>query len=443
LKFFSLKINLLSTVNTPAKLTLASACLLVASLLWSPFLLSLSMWGLVAAALWQSAETVRAEGRVGGAAIWGRGVLRGFRVFAAQPMLVALSLLLWVPALSFFWSDDLPFWLERTRVRLPFFVLPWAFANLPTLTRRHYHLVLYLLVWVLVLLCAGVGIHFLLHTDEILTGLGRGHPIPVPRSHIRFSLTLALGILVAGWLWQRRFVWRFAWERRVLLAATLFLFAFIHFLSVRSGLAALYIGLVFSVLHFVWHTRRWKTGLAALALMAIVPLVAASAIPSLRVRVAYMVWDWQQYVQQKGDGYSDSERWVSLQAGLDIWRAHPWVGVGAGDLPAATQQVVGAKYPLYAAGPKLPHNQFVYILAGTGLLGLLLSLWAFSAPWWARAHRRFYPFVVSQIMVFVSFLVEYTIETAIGVAYYLFFTLWFARMGLSEQAPENPAKTTA
>lgn len=357
-------------------------------------------------------------------------------------MLVALSFLLWVPALSFFWSDDLSFWLARTRVRIPFFVLPWAFANLPTLTRRQHRLVLYLLVWVLVLLCAGVGIHFLLHTDEILTGLGRGHPIPVPRSHIRFSLTLALGILAAGWLWQRNFVWRFAWERRALPAAMLFLFAFIHFLSVRSGLVALYIGLVFSILHFVWHTRRWQMGLAALVLMAIVPLVAASAIPSLRVRVAYMVWDWQQYVEQKGDGYSDSERLVSLRAGLDIWRANPWLGVGAGDLPAATQQIVRTKYPLYAAGPKLPHNQLVYILASTGLLGLALSLWAFAAPWRARAHRRFYLFVVSQIMVFVSFLVEYTIETAIGVAYYLFFTLWFARMSIAEQSPENPAETT-
>ncbi len=31
-------------------------------------------------------------------------------------------------------------------------------------------------------------------------------------------------------------------------------------------------------------------------------------------------------------------------------------------------------------------------------------------------------------MVLVSFLVEYTIETAMGVAWYLFYMLWFMKM---------------
>jgi hypothetical protein len=37
-------------------------------------------------------------------------------------------------------------------------------------------------------------------------------------------------------------------------------------------------------------------------------------------------------------------------------------------------------------------------------------------------------------MALVSFLVEYTIETAIGVAWYLFFTLWFLRLRGAESA---------
>jgi hypothetical protein len=44
-------------------------------------------------------------------------------------------------------------------------------------------------------------------------------------------------------------------------------------------------------------------------------------------------------------------------------------------------------------------------------------------------------------MMFVSFLVEYTLETAIGVAFYLFFTLWFMQLG-QVLAVEKTAKSS-
>ncbi len=307
-------------------------------------------------------------------------------------------------------------------------MLPWAFANLPALTFRRYQLVLYGLVWMLVLTCIGVGINFMQNADLILEGLRHGRPIPVPRNHIRFNLLLATGILAGGWLWAQHFRWRYSWERPALVVALVFLFGFLHFLSVRSGIAALYAALLFTVLRFLLRTRRWGVGLAALALMAVLPWLALHSIPSLQQRISYMVYDWQQYQKNAGDDYSDSERWISLWAGLELWREHPVLGVGAGDLPAEIQRVVNRRFPAYTVAPKLPHNQFIYLLAGTGLLGLLLSMVALTAPLTERRSRRFYLFSAFQIMIFISFLVEYTIETAIGVGFYLFYLLWFREM---------------
>ena len=108
-------------------------------------------------------------------------------------------------------------------------------------------------------------------------------------------------------------------------------------------------------------------------------------------------------------------------------------GVGAGDLPTEVGRVVGERYPGYTEAPKLPHNQFLYILASTGLFGLALSLTAFFAPIFADRYRRFYLFAVFQILVFASFLVEYTIETSMGVAFYLFYTLFFMKMAEEER----------
>lgn len=423
-----LKHSILKQLGSPAGLMQVFAYLFVLSMMLSPFLLSISMWGLVAAALWQSGETYRRQ-HPGAANAWAGGLLDSFRRFFRQPVSVALSLLLLAPALSYFWSYNTTFWASQTRIRIPFFVLSWAFANLPLLTARQYKSVLYVLVWNMVILCIGVGINLLLNYDAIIDALNHGRPVPAPRNHIRFNLLLATAILVGGWLWQQRFVWRYAWERRLLGVAVLFMFAFIHILSVRSGLVALYSALLFTVGYVIVRTGRWQLGVAALGLVAAAPFVAYKTMPSLRQRISYMVYDWEKYRQNDGGEYSDSQRWVSLEIGVRLWKQHPVLGIGAGDLPMEVQRVANDHFPSYSIEPRLPHNQFLYILTGTGLLGLAMSVIAWLAPFTLQSARRFYLFLVFQVMIFVSFLVEYTLETAIGVAYYLFFTLWFVQMG--------------
>ena len=417
--------------NALQMFTIFFACLLAVSMMVSPFLLSISIWGLVAAAFWNESFGHRAD-ELRRAGTWLKILVESFRNLFRQPPLALLLLLLLVPALSFFWSADHGYWLERVRVRIPFLVLPWAFANLPRLTQRQMQLVLYVMVWALTVICIGASVNFAMHFDDIMVGIGRGQSIPVPRNHIRFSLILATGILAGGWLWMKGFYWRWRWERKALGAAVIFLFLFIHILSVRSGIIGLYAALLFSIVRFVWRTRRWGIGLIALIIIGILPIVAVSAIPSFRMRVQYMLWDWQQYRQDVGNTYSDSERWISLHAGWQLWQENPVLGVGAGDLPAEVRRVVGERYPGYTEAPKLPHNQFLYILAGTGLLGLAFSLTAFFAPIFVGQSRHFYLFAVFQILVFASFLVEYTIETAMGVAFYLFYTLFFMKMAEEE-----------
>lgn len=414
--------------EAPAESSLFFAVLLVASLPLSPFLLSISMWGLVFSAFAEQFRLLPASVPEGALPRLWRVLVRSFGNLFRQRSLAIFLLLLAVPAVSGLWSEDHSYWLERTRVRLPFLVLPWAFANLPPLSARQSRLVLYGLVWTMAVLCLGVGIRVLADYDAILQALQKGQAIPVPRNHIRFSLLLATSIVTGGYLWREGFVWRFAWERRLLAASIIFQFLFIHFLSVRSGLAALYSALLFSLGYFIWHTRRWGLGLALLAGLTLLPWLAVKTMPSLSQKVAYTVYDWQQYIQDKGQNYSDAERWVSIQTGWLIWKQHPLLGAGAGDLPRETADQVREHFPKYALTPKLPHNQFLYILAGTGLLGLAFSLLAFLYPVVSQLNQRHYLFMVFQIMVFLSFLVEYTIETAMGVAWYLFFTLWFQRL---------------
>ena len=203
-------------IKTPGDLMFWSACLLLGSMPTSPFLLSVGMWGLAAAALWNIADNLPDKPRFSSLLTWIRALAVSFRNLYRQKPLLLVSLLLLAPALSLLWSDDWGYWLRVTRVRLPFLVLPLTFASLPELSARRYKLALYIMVWFMVLLCIGVGVNFIMHYDEILTGLGRGQPVPVPRQHVRFSLILATTIMAGGWLWKDRFTVKYHWERGLL-----------------------------------------------------------------------------------------------------------------------------------------------------------------------------------------------------------------------------------
>jgi len=409
-------------ISTPSGLAFWSANLLVVSMVVSPFLLSLSMWFLVFAAWWHTAETLQASLLL--PKTWWEVLKVSFVRLARRPELALFSLLLLVPALSFFWSDDKAYWLRLVQTRLPFLVLPWAFANLPTLPERKWKSVLYLFVWFMVGMCIAIGLNFLWHFDAIIEGLGRGNPIPVPRSHVRFSLIVATSILAGSWLWNQVFYLYRAWERRALALGVVFLFVFLHVLSVRSGLFSMYAALLFVLLRYVWQSKKWLAGLAALGLLVAALWVSTETVPSLKMRIAYMKYDWERFNDQDGGHlYSDAVRWISLQSGWSLWQQNPMLGTGAGDLLSETKRNTAALFPAYAQEPRLPHNQFVFILASTGLFGLISSLIAFLRP--IYSGRKNGLFISFQIMAFASFLIECTLENAIGVAWFLFYGLWF------------------
>jgi O-antigen ligase len=423
--------------KSPAAWAQIAAIILAASMTFSPFLLSVGIWMLVAVALWESALLVlKRDGRI----TWKRVLLFSWQRLASNKAFLALTVLFWIVCISLIWSSDLSFGLERVRIRIPFLVLPWAVANLPRMSIRQYASVIVVLVIVLLLLCLGVWVNFLLDRDTVMTGLGEGQPIPVPRHHIRFSLMMVVALLSGGWLFSKKGYWRSNNERWLFGAALSFLLLFLHFLSVRSAIVALYATTFFTVVRFLYLTQRWKAGLVALLFLIITPIIAIQTVKSLQQRIAYMVYDWQHYQSAGGgESYSDSERFVSLYVGWSIWKSQPVLGSGVGDLEEETKRMTEQLYQEYSETPKLPHNQFIYILASTGLFGLVLSLFSFLYPFFFRVYREKYLFLSFQVVVFISFLVEYTLETSIGTAFYLFYQLWFMQMASTHYDTSPPS----
>ncbi len=398
---------------------------LITSLVYSPFTLSVSMIALMVLSFfnWQWR------------APWlglNRDFWRSIGRFPRHPDFAAVLLFFFIVLLSAPFTDDWEYWFSRLRLKLPFLMLPIAFLTFRSLSRRQYYGLYYFTVWMLVATCIGIGVNYLLHFEAVNAMIEKGQPMPVPRNHIRFSLVLALGVIAGGVLYLNGYYWRYRRERPLLAAATVFLFFFIHLLSVRSGLLALYAAIAVLTVQYIVRTRRWLIGLVALGGLLLLPVLSYLLLPSFRTKVDYVRWDLLQYQEGKGAQYSDSERLLSLQVGMELGNQNPWLGVGLGNLRQEVLSVYAAEHPEIAQ-PKMPHNQFVSLYAGAGVVGLAIFGFAFCFPLFYRKHYREPLFLAFYVIVFISFLVENTIENAIGIGFFAVFLL----MGLNHARSED------
>ncbi|MFK7933817.1 MAG: O-antigen ligase family protein [Saprospiraceae bacterium] len=412
-----------------SNLTFFCCILLITSLIYSPFLLSVSMFGLVSVAVLQTNERGRLRLHT--------QLVPNFKKFLRQPEYLAVTLFFWVVFLSGWQTIDYDYWGERLRLKVPFLVLPFIFYQLresllvswslrvtSSLKEREqfYYRILYFLLLLLTVTCIGIGINYLLHFEEINAAIKQGRSIPTPRNHIRFSLILAIGITGSGYLYLKKYVYRYAWERRLILGCTIFLFLFIHVLSVRSGLLALYVALFALLVRFISIEKKYLVGMAGIIALTALPVVAYYTVPSFQKKISYAVWDLQMYQKGESANYSDAGRLVSLQIGWELAQRQPLVGVGAGNLRQEIKEIYRTQFPDLTE-PKMPHNQWLSVFAGTGIVGLLIFGVGFFLPLFYEKNYQNPLFLGFYAIIFTSLMMENTLENSMGIGLYAFFLL--------------------
>jgi O-antigen ligase len=391
----------------------------VFSMLYSKFLLSVSSIALLAAAfgsVYKERPFLRfnSQTRANFRLMWSD------KTFFA-PILWFLA----VAGTAFYATQDSAFLIGRLQMKLPFLLLPIAFAAMPRFSERDtdkiFAFFAYLTTLSALIVLVRYGSHFKFFTQKI----GEGGSLPTPTNHIRYSLLVAYAAISAAYLWYKGFVWKYVWESKLLLICTIFLTVFQHILAVRSGLVALYLcAFVMNGLYF-FEQKKYITILCTWLLLIVLPIIGYQTLPSFKIRMEYAYWEWQQFRTGKGNN-SDSDRWVSIQAGIAVGNEHPIMGVGVGNLGVAVHAWQRAHYPQIAI-PKLPHNQFVGIYASMGLVGVSIFCWMLVTMWISSyVYSGFWGTTLCLILV-SSFLVEDTLDTVQGTAMFLFFTLLLYR----------------
>lgn len=135
------------------------------------------------------------------------------------------------------------------------------------------------------------------------------------------------------------------------------------------------------------------------------------------------------------NGHSVSQRFIYWKTGLKIIRDHWLGGVGAGDLDDAFQQRYERdKSPLKPEYRLRSHNQFISYAASLGIIGFLLFCWILVQFWVYAYRRRDRLALLFMTIALLSFLVEDTLETQMGVTFFAFFFALFIHKTHSRSA---------
>jgi len=382
------------------KFFLGIAVVFVISLIYSRFMVSVSMIGMTILAIVE----------------WNKNNLKWQSYFKALPFSL-VSLVFLTILLSGINSTNTQDWLHHIKLKLPFLILPWTIFALQPFSKKTIQIIHNVFIGTVVVSAIQVGLNYALNFEEITQSIARGKSIPTPVDHIHYGIMVSYAAIAS-----LIYAIKSSHLKMRIIYGLLFsiLFAYAHFLAVRSSIVITYAAVALIVFWNVIKYKKYTIGVVAIAALFTFPYLAYKSIPSLQNKVRYMLYDLEQFQKGKGNNYSDSERLMSYELATELIKKQPVFGHGIGDLRSIMKSMHVDRY-----GEKekyiYPHNQYLYILAGCGVIGFVLFFFGLLSP--ILFSKRNILLASLCLIMFVSFLVENTVQRAVITAFFLFFIL--------------------
>lgn len=388
---------------------------MVLGFMCSRAVLSISMIVLLANSFWPLQHKM----------VWGRWRRNWFALLCAGYFLVNF--------IGGIWSSKQDTWLEIVTLHLPFLALPLGMHTLPLcrlIFRKHFLTGLYAIVGAVVLVSLAT---FFSNMDAFIEGYNHSKQIPTNQEndHIRFSLFLVLSLL-PGYAYLKhdfRIDQDRAFRNFVLAAIALIIF-YLHILSAKTGLAALYILFVFVLFEFFY-----KKGYKVLSLIlpplvvAIISVAGYYGSSTMRNKVDYVVHEFEQMASGKrlDYNYSDAGRIISYQMAWEGILDNPIIGTGTGDVWSTMRTNYRNYYPeVPEANQLIPHNQYLYTLLAFGFLFFPVFILMVISPFFNKNFLvKFFPWATAAILI-LAMMAEAMLQVQLGVFVFLLFNcLWF------------------
>lgn len=350
--------------------------------------------------------------------VFNRSFFGSFINVFKDPSYLAVSMLFFVVVISGINSEDTLGWLNHLILKIPFLAFPIIFLNRPSMSKIEYRNLFLCLVAVSTLSAFHVCFNYMLNYEAITYDIGSGKTIPTPTHHTRYSVMVAIAVLSI--IVMNTFDYSLKKnERKISMGIGILLIAFLHMLSIRSGLLVLYVGVLTLGTWYLILTKKFLIMVGFFGLTALVPFVAYHTLPSFYNKVHYTKYDLKMNKEGQGDNYSDSERLLSIKTGIDLIKQNPLSGTGIGDLQNEISKIYLGTYKKTIV--KLPHNQFVLTAAGMGIILGLIYFICFLIPLFRCFNLTDMLLLSLFIGIGILCLVEKPLERSGFIAFYGFF----------------------
>jgi O-antigen ligase len=356
-----------------------------------------------------------------------------FRSFLRTPHLLLLSLYFVLMSVTFLWSRNTHYFLERIQIMLPFLVLPFAFHCINNWKIKWYqNLFLFFIISVQLGIIWSLSLYF---SDKEMydTGYSYSRVIPTPfkGDHIRFSLAVVASICFSVFLALKTSK---RWLKVVLICLAALSITYLHILSVKSGLLAFYMLAFVFIIRILLMNKYRKYAIVALSLLLFTPFVMYKLSASFRNKLSYI--EYSIYEMRNGDlqsNISDEGRLISFRFAIEIIKQSPIIGVGLGDVEDEMDIRFKRDVPSFNGRALLPHNQFLMIGVAFGVFGIVyLVLLQLALIWHAKRNDFLYSII--WLMLIFAMMIEPLYETQYGTCLYLFLLLLTYKNGLQTNA---------
>lgn len=375
------------------------------SIFYSKFLLSVSIISMFILAVYQASQI---------------GFKNSLSDYFKHPHLFVISLYFVAILISGINSSNVAEWLHQVKMKLPYLTIPFMLYAFREQIHKHYHLFHQFFIGLAIFSSLPILFYIFSNSEIVKDLLSKGQSVETPVDHIKYSLFVSFACISSFVLAFKKDLVRSSLiiHRYVYFAVSFYLFIFLHFLAVRSGLVLAYFVGFIAVLNQVRLLKRPILLLPLFAFFGLIPICTYHTVPSIKAKVGYMLYDLDKYRKGEGSNYSDSERIHTIKAGIELFKKHPIMGTGIGDLLESCNALVAQK--LNKEIHKYPHNQFIFVLSGMGLLGFVLFVISFFYPWALFPYQNWL-FIYLALLICSSFLVENTLERSYSIAFFCFF----------------------
>lgn len=252
---------------------------------------------------------------------------------------------------------------------------------------------------------------FLLHSKEAIIGYGAGKSLPVfmDNDHIRFGIFLSSALLLS----LTPII-----KTKASKIVCLILVVSILFFSVRTSWVMAFIiiagYLINSLITISTLNKKqllWKT-LGGILIV----LILIFCIPTTKQKIAYTIFDWQQYNSQQYDSnYSDGVRRAINNVSWKMISQQKIESIGWAAIPSTIQTIFSEQYKGSSTQFGWPFNQWLFWWLGSGWWGaMLFSIWLFYPAYIGWKQKNIF-LVTWTIAIAASCLVECTLNYQYGV----------------------------